>query len=68
MFAQAMKTIARNQAPAPSTLEAAYVRRLLDTYDEQKAAALWKLFFSRRRMAMSYDLSHGGSFGRRSGV
>jgi imidazolonepropionase-like amidohydrolase len=47
MFVQAMEAIGRNEAPAPSTLQAAYVKRLLERYDENKAAALWKLFASR---------------------
>jgi len=47
MFAQAMDAIAREQAPAPSSLQAPYVRHLLDSHDERKAASLWKLFVSR---------------------
>ena len=47
MYVQAMDTIARNEAPLPSSLQAPYVRRLLESFDERKAASLWKLFVSR---------------------
>jgi cytosine/adenosine deaminase-related metal-dependent hydrolase len=44
MYGEAVQAIERNEAPPPSSLQAPYVRRLLESYDEQKAAALWKLF------------------------
>jgi cytosine/adenosine deaminase-related metal-dependent hydrolase len=44
MYAEAIQAIERKEAPSPSSLQAPYVRRLLESYDEQKAAALWKLF------------------------
>ena len=47
MYAEAIQAIERKEAPPPSSLQAPYVRRLLETYDEQKAASLWRLFVRR---------------------
>jgi hypothetical protein len=47
LYAEAIQAIERKQEPPPSSLQAPYVRRLLQNYDEQRAAALWKLFVRR---------------------
>jgi Amidohydrolase family len=47
MYAEAIQAIERKEAPSPSSLQAPYVRRLLESYDEQKAAALWRRFVFR---------------------
>jgi hypothetical protein len=47
MYAEAIQAIERKEAPPPSSLQAPYVRRLLESYDEQKAASLWSLFVLR---------------------
>jgi imidazolonepropionase-like amidohydrolase len=47
MYAEAIQAIERKEDPSPSSLKAAYVRRLLETYDEQRAASLWRLFVLR---------------------
>jgi Amidohydrolase family len=47
MYAEAIQAIERKEDPPPSSLQAPYVRRLLETYDEQKAASLWRLFVLR---------------------
>jgi hypothetical protein len=47
MYAEAIQAIERKEDPSPSSLQAPYVRRLLESYDEEKAASLWKLFVLR---------------------
>jgi imidazolonepropionase-like amidohydrolase len=47
MYAEAIQAIEREEAPSPSSLQAPYVRRLLESYDEQRAEALWRLFVRR---------------------
>jgi len=44
MYGEALQAIERNQEPSPSSLQAPYVKRLLETYDEDKATALWRRF------------------------
>jgi imidazolonepropionase-like amidohydrolase len=48
MYAEAIQAIERKEDPPPSSLKAPYVRRLLETYDEQRATSLWSLFVRRR--------------------
>ena len=47
MYGEAIQAIERKEAPPPSSLQAPYVRRLLESYEEHKAAALWRLFVLR---------------------
>lgn len=47
MYAEAIQAIERKEAPSASSLQAPYVRRLLESYDEQKAASLWRLLVLR---------------------
>jgi hypothetical protein len=47
MYAEAILAIERKEDPSPSSLQAPYVRRLLESYDEEKAASLWRLFVLR---------------------
>lgn len=47
MYVEALQAIERKEDPSPSSLQAAYVRRLLESYDDQKAASLWRLFVLR---------------------
>jgi hypothetical protein len=47
MYAEAILAIERKEDPSPSSLQAPYVRRLLESYDEEKAVSLWRLFVLR---------------------
>ena len=48
MYTEAILAIEHKEDPSPSSLQAPYVRRLLKSYDEEKAdLSLWRLFVLR---------------------